>query len=106
MNEEQESFIRQVEQVGKGKVLIKVTGCEGVDLAPHSHHCIQVVETIAGSPRVTVGAREYFVPEGYTCWIPSGMMHALASNNRKINLRIFYFLKKPPFETLYTKHSN
>ena len=91
MNEEQENFIRQVEQVGKGKVLIKVTGREGVDLAPHSHHCIQVVETIAGSLRVTVGAREYFVPEGYTCWIPSGMMHALASNNRKINLRIFYF---------------
>ena len=43
MNEEQESFIRQVEQVGKGKVLIKVTGREAVDLAPHSHHCIQVV---------------------------------------------------------------
>ena len=91
MNEEQESFIRQVEQVGKGKVLIKVTGREAVDLAPHSHHCIQVVETIAGSLRVTVGAREYFVPEGYTCWIPSGMMHALASNNRKISLRLFYF---------------
>ena len=49
MNEEQESFIRQVEQVGKGKVLIKVTGREGVDLAPHRNTlCLRA--TLAGFP--------------------------------------------------------
>lgn len=80
-----------MDQAVPGSVIIKVTGREGVDLAPHHHHCIQIVETVAGSLRVTVGAREYFVPEGYTCWIPSGMRHSLTSNNRKITLRIFYF---------------
>ena len=43
---------------------------------------------------VPVGEREYFVPEGYACWIPRGTVHALTSHNRRISLRIFYFLSE------------
>lgn len=108
MNEEKCRFLHQVDQLDQGRVIIKVTGREGVDLAPHRHHCIQMVETVAGSLHVTVGEREYFVPEGYSCWISSGMTHALTSNNRKITLRIYYFQLPPheaeafkPFSVLY-----
>ena len=94
MNEEQRSFIRLVDNGSPDKVMVKDTGREGIDLAPHSHDCIQLVETVTGTLRVTVGEREYFVPEGYACWIPRGMVHALTSHNRRISLRIFYFLSE------------
>lgn len=87
-------FIRLVDNGSPDKVMVKSTGREGIDLAPHSHNCIQLVETVAGTLRVTVGEREYFVPEGYACWIPRGMVHSLTSHNRRIALRIFYFLSE------------
>lgn len=91
MNKEQLSFIQSVDHASQGEVIVKVTGREGIDLAPHSHKLVQLVEAVTGTLRVTVGEREYFVPEGYACWIPSGMLHALTSHNRRIALRIFYF---------------
>jgi AraC-like DNA-binding protein len=94
MNEEQRSFIRLVDNGSPDKVMVKDTGREGIDLAPHSHDCIQLVETVTGTLRVTVGEREYFVPEGNACWIPRGTVHALTSHNRRIALRIFYFLSE------------
>ena len=48
MNEEQRSFIRLVDNGSPDKVMVKDTGREGIDLAPHSHDCIQLVETVAG----------------------------------------------------------
>ncbi len=94
MNEEQRNFIQRVDNGSSDMVMVKDTGREGIDLAPHSHNCIQLVETVAGTLRVTVGEREYFVPEGYACWIPRGMVHTLTSYNRRISLRIFYFLSE------------
>lgn len=91
MNEEQRRFINYVDNASPGLIIVKETGREGVDLAPHSHNCIQLVETVTGTLRVRVGEREYFVPEGYACWIPRGVTHALGSHNRRIALRIYYF---------------
>ena len=91
MNEEQQSFIKRVDHASPDKVIVKVTGREGIDLSPHCHSCIQLVEAVTGTLRVTVCGREYFVPEGYACWIPSDVKHALTSHNRRIALRIFYF---------------
>ncbi len=91
MNEEQRSFIHCIDTASTGRVIVKDTGREGIDLAPHRHNCTQLVETVTGTLRVTVGEREYFVPEGYACWIPHSTTHALASNNRRIALRLFYF---------------
>ena len=92
MNEEQKTFIQGVDHTAKDNVIVKVTGREGIDLAPHSHRRVQLVEAVTGTLRVTIGDREYFVPEGYACWIPSGMTHALTSHNHRIALRIFYFM--------------
>ena len=91
MNEEQQTFIQGVEHASQKEVIVKVTGREGIDLAPHNHNRVQLVEAVTGTLRVTVGDREYFVPEGYACWIPAGMTHALTSHNHRIALRIFYF---------------
>ena len=91
MNKEQQSFIQGVDRASQWEVIVKVTGREGIDLAPHSHDRVQLVEAMTGTLRVTVGEREYFVPEGYACWIPAGMTHALTSHNRRIALCIFYF---------------
>ena len=88
MNEEQRSFIPCIDTASTGRVIVKDTGREGIDLAPHRHNCTQLVETVTGTLRVTVGEREYFVPEGYACWIPHSTTHALASNNRRIALQI------------------
>lgn len=92
MNEEQKNFIQRVNNGSPDRVIVKDTGREGVDLPPHSHDCIQLVVTVSGTLRVTVDGREYFVPEGYACWIPRGAVHALTSHNHRIALRIFYFL--------------
>lgn len=94
MNEEQKTFIQRVDEGSQGRVIVKDTGREGVELPLHSHDCIQLVVTVSGTLRVTVDGREYFVPEGYACWIPRGAVHALTSHNRRIALRIFYFLPK------------
>ena len=92
MNEEQQTFIQGIDHASQNAVIVKVTGREGLDLTPHSHNRVQLVEAVAGTLRVTVGNHEYFVPEGYACWIPAGMKHALTSHNHRIALRIFYFM--------------
>jgi AraC-like DNA-binding protein/quercetin dioxygenase-like cupin family protein len=92
MNEEQQTFIQGIDHASQNEVIVKVTGREGIDLTPHSHNRVQLVEAVAGTLRVTVGNHEYFVPEGYACWIPAGMKHALTSHNHRIALRIFYFM--------------
>lgn len=94
MNEEQQTFIHRVDESSCDKVMVKVTGREGIDLNPHCHDCIQLVEAVTGTLHVMVNGREYFVPEGYACWIPRGTLHALSSRNRRIALRIFYFLSE------------
>lgn len=106
MNEEQQSFIQGVDHAPQKEVIVKVTGREGIDLAPHSHNRVQLVEAVTGTLRVTVGDREYFVPEGYACWIPAGMTHALTSHNRRIALRIFYFQRdgKDDVDSTFSVH--
>ena len=94
MNEEQERFIQSVDNSSADKVIVKNTGREDINLPPHSHDCIQLVVMVCGTLHVTVNGRDYFVPDGYACWIPRGAVHALTSNNRHIALRIFYFLPK------------
>lgn len=99
MNEEQRTFIQTVDNSSCDKIIVKDSGREAVALEPHRHDCIQLVETVTGTLRVTVGEREYFVPEGYACWIPRGTVHALASNNRRIAIRVFYFMPENEQET-------
>jgi AraC-like DNA-binding protein/mannose-6-phosphate isomerase-like protein (cupin superfamily) len=91
MNEQQRTFIHSLDHFPAGEVIVRATGREGIDLEPHSHDCVQLVEAVTGTLRVTVGDREYFVPESYACWIPRAAVHSLRSNNRRIALRIFYF---------------
>ena len=90
MNEEQESYLKQIEHAPKGDIIVKHTGREVVVLPPHQHQQIQVVMAQRGTLRITIEDREYFVPEGYWAWIPSKVRHALSSNNRFITLDIFY----------------
>lgn len=91
MNEEQKAFLQGVDNALLDEIIVKVTEREGIDFPPHSHSRVQLVEAVTGTLRITVNGREYFVPEGYACWIPSGMTHALTSHNRRVALRIFYF---------------
>lgn len=91
MNEEQKAFLQGVDNALQDEITVKVTELEGIVFPPHSHSRVQLVEAMTGTLRITVNDREYFVPEGYACWIPSGMPHALTSHNRRVALRIFYF---------------
>lgn len=91
MNQEQQDFIDSIDKLAAGGIVARATGREGIDLAPHSHACVQLVEAVSGTLRVKLAGREYFVPEGYACWIPAGTTHSLASHNHKIALRLFYF---------------
>jgi AraC-like DNA-binding protein/quercetin dioxygenase-like cupin family protein len=91
MNEEQRTFIHYVNTDSAGKVIVKVTGREGIDLEPHSVNSIQLVEAVAGTLHVMVDGQEYFVPEGYACWIPRRTVHALTSCNRRVVLHFFFF---------------
>lgn len=91
MNEEQRTFINSVGAASSDKVFVKVTGREGINLEPYSLNRIQLVEAVTGTLHVMVNDREYFVPEGYACWIPSNTVHALTSCNRRIVLRFFFF---------------
>lgn len=90
MNNEQKGFIDKVNNAKDAEIFIKDTGREGIDLPPHKHRRTQVVLTLQGTLHVKVSEREYFVPEGHVCWIPSDMTHSLSSNNRRIALRIYY----------------
>lgn len=100
MNKEQEDYIKGVDNADNEDIFIKVSGREGISLPPHSHTRTQIVLTMQGTLHVIVDGREYFVPEGHICWIPSGMVHSLSSNNRQISIRIYYvslhFPKKSP----------
>lgn len=100
MNKEQEHYIKNVDKATGDDIFIKNSGREGINLPPHSHNRTQIVLTMQGTLHVMVDNREYFVPEGHICWIPSGMTHSLSSNNRQIAIRIYYvslhFPKKSP----------
>lgn len=90
MNEEQEYYLKQIENSPKDDILIKRTGQEAILLPPHQHRQIQVVMAHRGTLHITIEEQEYFVPEGYLAWIPAGVHHALSSNNRLITMDIFY----------------
>ena len=90
MNEEQKEYLRKVASSPAEEVLIKHTEREGMHLELHTHDKYQIVHTLQGTLRVELNGMEYFVPEGHLCWIPSGLLHALSSNNSKIQLVIFY----------------
>ncbi len=90
MNEEQKTYLCQVDLTDRKELLIKHTGREGIDLPAHRHSQYQIAYTRQGTLRLTVEGKEYFVPEHHLCWIPSGMTHSLSSSNRKIALVIFY----------------
>lgn len=90
MNSEQKSYIDGVNSTEDGIILIKDTGREGILLPLHKHRQTQVVMTMQGTMHVVAGGREYFVPEGNICWIPSEMEHSMSSNNRQIAVRIYY----------------
>ncbi len=90
MNNEQETYLRQVGETDRKELLVKHTGREGIDLPAHEHAQYQIAYTLQGTLRLTVENKEYFVPEHHLCWIPSGMRHSLSSNNRKIALDIIY----------------
>ena len=91
MNEEQRAYIDYVNTAARDKVIVKVTGREGIDLGPYSINRTQLVEAVTGTLHVKVDGQEYFVPKGYACWMPSNTVHALTSCNRRIVLRFFFF---------------
>ena len=84
MNNEQRSYINKVNGANSGDIFIKDKGREGIDLPPHKHQQTQVVLTLQGTLHVKLSDREYFVPDGHICWIPSEIVHSLFSNNRKM----------------------
>jgi len=90
MNNEQETYLRQVGETDRKELLIKHTGREGIDLPAHEHAQYQIAYTLQGTLRLAVEDKEYFVPEHHLCWIPSERKHSLSSNNRKIALVIIY----------------
>lgn len=100
MERSQIDFIRSVDNATNDDIFIKDTGREEIDLPPHSHTRTQIIQTRQGTLHVMIEGREYFVPEGRLCWIPSGLTHSLTSNNRQIALRIYYvkvrFTEKSP----------
>lgn len=100
MNSEQKNYIDGVNSTEDGIILIKDTGREGISLPSHHHRQTQAVMTLQGTLHVLAVGREYFVPEGNVCWIPSEVEHSLSSNNRQIAVRIFYlpisFAKNSP----------
>ena len=94
MNKEQKEYIRKVALTTEEEILIKHTGREGIELEMHTHEQFQIILTLQGTLHVVVNEIAYFVPEGHICWIPSGFLHSLSSNNRKIALAIYYVLLK------------
>lgn len=90
MSKEQLAYISALNRSAAGEIHIKRTGREGVNLPAHSHNKHQIVYMRSGTLHVLTGNVSYFVPEKHLAWIPAGMAHELSSNNRQIELVIFY----------------
>lgn len=98
MNIEQRTYISALNNAPRGELYIKRTGREGVNLPPHAHEKHQIIYTVSGTLHVQTGNMSYFVPEQHLMWIPARAVHELSSNNRQIELVVFYIDALPDVE--------
>lgn len=90
MNQEQQDYIRFLNNTASGEIHIKHTGREGISLSAHRHTKHQMVYTLTGTLHIRTGNISHFIPEKHIAIIPAGLAHELSSNNKQIALLIIY----------------
>ncbi len=84
-------YIQDIDAFPENEVHVIQTGKEIIDIPAHRHQKNQLILTRSGTLHVSAAGREYFIPEGHICIIPSELTHILSTKNKEIDLLIIYY---------------